>query len=142
MTDQNRNSSNRGFASMSDEEQRRIAQKGGQASHGGQSGAQSSSDRPRNDQGEFTTSGGRGSNASHEARDDQGQFTSSGGRGSNASHEARDEQGQFTSTHSGSTSNRGFASMDDDERRRIAQKGGQASHGGQSGRGNQGGSNR
>jgi len=121
MTDQNRNSSNRGFASMSDEEQRRIAQKGGQASHGGQSGAQSSSDRPRNDQGEFTTSGGRGSNASHEARDDQG---------------------QFTSTHSGSASNRGFASMDDDEQRRIAQKGGQASHGGQSGRGNQGGSNR
>jgi len=40
------------------------------------------------------------------------------------------------------SSNRGFASMDDDEQRRIAQKGGQASHGGQSGRGNQGGSNR
>src|SRR5947208_3509410 len=87
-----RNSERRGFAAMDPEERRRIARRGGEASHGGRG-----------------SEGGRG--------------WSSEGRGGYS------ERGGGSSGRSSGNSRRGFAAMDPEEQRRIARKGGEASHG-------------
>ena len=79
-------SEGRGFAGMSDEEQRRIAQKGGEAS---------ARQQDRDDQGQFAGSGdsGRGGGSSGSQGSGSGRGGSSGGQGGRSSGSSRGQGG-------------------------------------------------
>jgi general stress protein YciG len=64
------------------------------------------------------------------AENNKGRGSNQGGGRGNSSSNSGSSKGSRSNTSSKGTSKRGFASMDEDEQREIARKGGKASHGG------------
>jgi len=118
----------RGFAAMEPEQRRQIASRGGRMSHRSQD--EDWDENEQNDERSYRTSG------RNRDDDDYSSYGSEGG-GDYAprysSGRDYDEDEGYYDDDEGSRRGRGrqgFASMDEDEQRRIASMGGRASHGG------------
>lgn len=140
-----RNQSRRGFAAMEPEQRRRIARRGGQASHGGRRSDYDYFDEDERDWEEegLQTRGYRDTDYDEYEDEDEGYY---------ADYDEDEDEGYSQSRRGGRGSGRrGFAGMDPERQRRIASMGGRAGHGGRSRdeyedldyeRGNGGGSSR
>jgi general stress protein YciG len=131
-----RNSNNRGFASMDRDQRRQISSMGGRASHGGQREQYNDSDYDTEDNYEDYDQGYEDEDYDTEGSYDEGDNYENRGyntRGYNNDYESRGSS-RYESDydggrqHNGGAENRGFASMDRDEVRRIASMGGRAAH--------------
>lgn len=136
----------RGFAAMPKSQVRRIAAMGGRASHGGTSDYddddRSSSRSGRGSRYEEDDDRNYRSQSSGRYEDDDRRMSSRGGwdedEDDRGGYQTRgdydesdyDEDSSDSDYRSGGRGRQGFASMDEDEQRRIASMGGRASHGG------------
>lgn len=118
--------SRRGFAAMDPEEQREIASRGGRASHGGRGRNNEGRyhDEDQDDEERYSRSGRYQDEDRYEDEDED----ESNYRSNRRNYDDEDERSYGRSRGQGG--GRGFASMDPEERREIARRGGQASHGG------------
>jgi general stress protein YciG len=133
--------SNRGFAAMDREEQRRIASMGGRASHGGRGrDYEDDQDYEEEDLGNREDRDYGSSRRGFAAMDPQEQrrIAAEGGRASHGGwgrdYEEDDqdyeEDASSRGNHNRGSGERGFAAMDPQQQRRIAAMGGRASHSG------------
>jgi general stress protein YciG len=129
-------SGRRGFAAMDPDEQREIARRGGEASHGGQGRSyesRGSNDYDDDDYNDQQSSRNNNEDYDDEDYEDRRQEYQTRGQGQDWQSDSDDDgyddrRSSSNDNDNGGGSRRGFASMDPQEQREISRRGGQASH--------------